>query len=142
MPVDVEEVYELIIEEWNNLTFHKKDSKDGIVRFDAMAGLTGIDDDVCISVQIGDQIMAVDFIFDYINATEEAYQLINKFNQENLCYKAYIRQDGFLVIDYHSPVVTLEQAAKEFTFAMVGLTDDSIMDTLIPLSKLTFSEGE
>ena len=82
----------------------------------------------------------IDFIFDYINATEEAYQMINQFNEMNLFYKAYIRHDGFLVLNYHVPVVTEEQASQEFNFALLGLTEESLISALLPITKLTFQE--
>jgi hypothetical protein len=84
--------------------------------------------------------LATDFIFDYINGTEETYQKINQFNELNLFYKAYIRHDGFLVINYHAPVIDEEQAAQEFNYALLGLAEQSMKKSLLPITKLPFQE--
>ncbi len=138
--MNLERIYERIHDAWSNIKFNVFPTKDGLLRFEASAALEGVGDDILIATIIGDRVLAIDFIFDYINATEEAYQKINQFNELNLFYKAYIRHDGFLVINYHAPVIDEEQAAQEFNYALLGLAEESMKKSLLPITKLTFQE--
>ena len=138
--MNLNSVFERIQDSWSNINFNVYPIKDGILRFEASAALEGVGDDILIASLLGEKVFVIDFIFDYINATEEAYQMINQFNEMNLFYKAYIRHDGFLVLNYHVPVVTEEQASQEFNFALLGLTEESLISALLPITKLTFQE--
>lgn len=138
--MNLNSVFERIQDSWSNINFNVYPIKDGILRFEASAALEGVGNDILIASLLGEKVFVIDFIFDYINATEEAYQMINQFNEMNLFYKAYIRHDGFLVLNYHVPVVTEEQASQEFNFALLGLTEASLISALLPITKLTFKE--
>lgn len=138
--VDTDLIFSKISEKWSMLNFKRHEDKEGILQFEAMAHLEGVDDDICINTIVAETIFAVDFVFDYMNAEEEAFRLINEFNMRNLVYKAFIRNDGFLVINYHSPVINPDQVAQEFTYAMLGFTQDEVRKYLEPLAKLTFKD--
>lgn len=140
MGVDIDLIYEKICEKWNMLRFKRHEDKGGILQLESMAHLEGVDDDICINTIVADTIFAVDFVFDYLNATLVEYNLINEFNMRNLMYKAYIREDGFFVLSYHAPVIDPDQVVQEFTYAMLGLTQEEVRKYLIPIANLTFKE--
>lgn len=138
--MNLENIYQGIKNQWLNLKFEKDEEKDGVLRFQASANLGGVEDDILITIYVTNEIMSIDFIFDYLDSNIDAFKEINEFNERNLFYKAYIRHDNFFVLNYHTPIFHEEQAINEFRLAMLGMTEEIVLKPLISITNKTYKK--
>lgn len=125
--------------DWKKLNFTYKHEKDEI-NVAASLTLNNHDDDIraIINVYIGGG-ATFRAVFDKIEKTSEVLSLVNDFNDDNLFFKAFVRDDGYLELR-HFMVCYDEKIFKdysgEFLSRLAKLADNKILQKL---TKLTHS---
>ena len=72
-------------------------------------------------------------VFDKLEPTEEVLKLVNKFNEEQPFFKAFIREDGFLELSSFFVAYEMnmfKSYASEFLCRIDDLAEDDIIQTL------------
>lgn len=79
-------------------------------------------------------------VLDKIDATEDTLNAINRFNDDNVFFKAFIREDGYLELSSFFvayEIGMLKFYASEFLSRLADLADDEIIQGL---AKLTYTD--
>ena len=123
---------------WKNITFsYKQEGKDEL-KVDAEVELNGFDDNIMLIINGtaggGFWCRAV---FDKIEKTPEALEIVNAFNDGEIFFKAYIREDGYLELDnfficYDEKVYG--EYASEFLIRLADLNENEYMQQLSHLT--------
>lgn len=81
---------------------------------------------------------AIDFVFDKLDKTAQALELIHEFNKQSVWLAAYIRNDGYLVLRYNVMQLSDDDVVDNVSSAFNKLLSDNIKKVLQPLTRLTY----
>lgn len=123
----------------------KQCDKDQVIISTYISSEEHFDDDVSLDINVfkSKQTIFMSFLFDKINPTFEALQLINNFNANQPHSKAYIEEmrsgDNYLNITYlFTSLKSTKLALYNITGAIYDLTLDTTLEDLQPLTNLTY----
>ncbi len=103
--------------------------------------IDGYDDDVFISfVVFKSGSYGVDFVFDKIDRTPQALELLQNFNENSVWLAAFIRDDGYLVLRYNVMQLSDDDVVQNTESVMQKLISPEIREVLTPLTRLTYSK--
>ena len=79
-------------------------------------------------------------VFDKIDITEDVLENVNRFNDDNVFFKAFVREDGYLELSSFFiayEIGMLKVYASEFLSRLADLSDNEIIQGL---AKLTYTD--
>lgn len=121
--------------EWSKITFNYKLESE---KFQITADVTlkGFDQDLLLVID-GYEGGGASFrvVFDKFNDTADLYEKMNKFNDENLFFKAFLRNDGYFELKHFIvmyDVNTYSDYGNEFLHRVLKLNE---FDTLIEITE-------
>ena len=131
---------------WSKLDFQYSMEENGIKAVASNITLNGFDDDIMLIIrgyEGGGFVCRA--VFDKIEKTTEALELLNQFNDNNSFFKAFIREDGYLelcnfFICYD--VKVYKEYGSEFLCRAADLNQDEAMTRLTALTIKEESETE
>ena len=101
--------------------------------------ITGHEDDIEISMSVTTgEIAYLCMAFDYLDKTPEAYDALNNFNATNAMFKAYIHDNGYLVLESNMPIYSEEEFADQATQFMLRGNHFKDNESLKRLTSLTY----
>lgn len=96
------------------------------------------DDDIYLGIHVySSGITTFNFIFDYLQKTSQALDLVNDFNEHVFALKASISEDGGLTICHEAEVVDENILDVVASRVLNNVIDDDTVKYLLPLTKLT-----
>lgn len=123
----------------------KQRDKDQVIISTYISSEEHFDDDVSLDINVfkSKQTIFMSFLFDKINPTFEALQLINSFNANQPHSKAYIEEmrsgDNYLNITYlFTSLKSTKLALYNIIGAIYDVTSDTTLEDLQPLTNLTY----
>ena len=123
----------------------KQRDKDQVIISTYISSEEHFDDDVSLDINVfkSKQTIFMSFLFDKINPTFEALQLINNFNANQPHSKAYIEEmrsgDNYLNITYlFTSLKSTKLALYNIIGAIYDVTSDTTLEDLQPLTNLTY----
>ena len=124
---------------WKSITFSYEQTGKDEIKVNADVNLNAFDDDITLVIKGtaggGFWCRAV---FDKIDKTPEVLDLVNSFNDDEIFFKAYVRDDGYLeltnfFICYDEKVYG--EYASEFLIRLADLDENQYMKQLSALTK-------
>lgn len=106
----------------------------------ATADLTAKDIDDGIFFKVGvsnNDAFYIQFVLDKIEFSSYVCKLIYDYNYHSNWLHCYVREDGYLVVEYAIRYVSLDMLQDNIDFMLSEFTDDDTMKYLKPLSELT-----
>lgn len=124
----------------------KQCDKDQVIISTYISSEEHFDDDVSLDINVfkSKQTIFMSFLFDKINPTFEALQLINNFNANQPHSKAYIEEmssgENYLNITYlFTSLKSTKLALYNIIGAIYDVTSDTTLEDLQPLINLTYN---
>lgn len=123
-----------IEKDWKDLEFEYTSRKDEVQAIAKNIKINNHDDDVQVIITAysggGAEFRAV---FDKIEKTTDILNLLNDFNHNNIFFKAFIRDDGFLELEHF--FICFEEAmfksySGEFLSRLAGLSSNEYLQEL------------
>ena len=114
-----------------------EESKEEI-KFSSNLTLDLIDGDIMLLISVFKSgSVAVSFVLDKIEEKLEVLKLVNEINSNQVWFRASV--DEYLRLEHNVLfAVTEANVAEIIDYCIVHFRDESIMKSLVPLSKLTF----
>ena len=139
-------IYKNLIKLYPNGQMEFKEITKGMVRISALDdSYQYFDDDVILFIDMfnPENAIIVSFIFDKINPTFEALQLINNYNVNQTLSKAYIFEDNseinYLKIEFLFDTIKNDKLALDKIVGVIeNFTSDENLKDLQPLTNLTY----
>jgi hypothetical protein len=123
---------------WSNITFSYSQEDKESIKVTADVTLNGFDDGIMLIINgHTDGATAFRAVFDKLEATPQSLQLLNKFNDENIYFKAYIRDDGYLELVHFCITYdesAYKESASEFLWRVLKLDEYESMKQLSALT--------
>lgn len=139
-------IYKNLVKLYQNGQMEFKEITKGMIRISALDdSYQYFDDDVILFVDMfnPENTIIVSFIFDKINPTFEALQLINNYNVNQTLSKAYIFEDksgiNYLKIEFLFETIENDKLALDKIVGVIeNLTSEETLKDLQPLTNLTY----
>lgn len=139
-------IYKKLVKLYPNGQMEFKEITKGMVRISALDdSYQYFDDDVILFIDMfnPENAIIVSFIFDKINPTFEALQLINNYNVNQTLSKAYIFEDNseinYLKIEFLFDTIKNDKLALDKIVGVIeNFTSDENLKDLQPLTNLTY----
>lgn len=139
-------IYKNLVKLYPNGQMEFKEIEKGLVRISALDdSYQYFDDDVILFIDMfnPENAIIVSFIFDKINPTFEALQLINNYNVNQTLSKAYIFEDksgnNYLKIEFLFDTIKKDKLALDKIVGVIeNFTSDENLKDLQPLTNLTY----
>ena len=123
---------------FKNIEFEYTHDEDGIDASASNVSLNGFDDDIYISFYAFESGSAfATAYFDKIEPSYDAYNLINKFNDDNIHLKAFISEKGFLTFKHvrrRCDEKDFDNFASDFLGEIASLTEDETVCALVAMT--------
>ncbi|MBQ8373980.1 MAG: YbjN domain-containing protein [Clostridia bacterium] len=104
--------------------------------------INGIDDDILAKLTVyQDGLFVLELVFDKLDYSEESLRYLNTFNEDALAVKAYIRNDGYLVLDYTVITLSEDTVIENLRISLNHIVGDKMRDILHALTDLTYSNN-
>ena len=120
----------------DRVTF-KYEIVDDVLDLRASINLQNHSDDIFMKIRIGDGVVYTYLTFDKADATPEMYNLINEYNDNQLYFRAYITEKGYLVLDHLYGLVSpdsIEDIVDDFIMKVGKLSDDESLQRITNLT--------
>ncbi len=113
-----------------------KESKDEL-RAESTINHTDLDDVILLVVTVYQSgSLAIDLVLDKLDETPQAYKLMNQLNSDQAFLRAY--SDEFLFLSHNVLRAQSEDYVIEcIDYVLTHMSDDTVLNSLVPLSKLT-----
>lgn len=139
-------IYKNLVKLYPNGQMQFKEITKGMVRISALDdSYQYFDDDVLLFIDMfnPENTIVVSFIFDKINPTFEALQLINNYNTNQTLSKAYIFEENsginYLKIEFLFETIESDKLALDKIVGVIeNFTSDETLKDLQPLTNLTY----
>ena len=134
-------LYKLLKKEWD-FNIETK-NEDGWLAVTANLTVDGIDDGIFFKVAVSDKdSFYVQFILDKIDFSSYVCKLIYDYNANSNWLHCYVREDGYLVIQYAVRYMSLDVLEKNVSFILNEFVYEENMNYLKPLTELTSTSQE
>lgn len=134
-------LYKLLKKEWD-FTIETK-VEDGWLAVTANLTTEDIDDGIFFKVAVSEKdSFYVQFILDKIEFSPYVCKLIYDYNANSNWLHCYIREDGYLVVQYAVRYMSLDVLADNVTFILNEFVFEENMNYLKPLTELTVASEE
>ena len=139
-------IYKNLVKLYQNGQMEFKEITKGMIRISALDdSYQYFDDDVILFIDMfnPENTIIVSFIFDKINPTFKALQLINNYNVNQTLSKAYIFEDksgiNYLKIEFLFETIENDKLALDKIVGVIeNLTSEETLKNLQPLTNLTY----
>ncbi len=132
--------------EWPNLDFEYLTNGKDKLTITANVTLGDLDDDIRIIIDCnssgGFECRAV---FDKLDKTDEVLYLVNKFNEDKLFFKLFVREDNYLELSHFFICYnekTFKDYATEFLLRLLKLREDEIILRLTSITREELEEDK
>ena len=134
-------LYKLLKKEWEFNVETK--IEDGWLAMTANLTAKGIDDGIFFKVAVSEKdSFYIQFILDKVEFSSYVCKLIYDYNANSNWLHCYVREDGYLVVEYSIRYMSIDMLEKNVGFILNEFIYEENMNYLKPLAELTIASEE
>lgn len=129
-------LYKVLKKEWEFNV--ESETRENWLVFTANLTAKGIDDGIFFKVGVSsDDAFYIQFVLDKIDFSSYVCKLIYDYNANSKWLNCYVREDGYLVVEYAIRYISLDTLENNVSFILNEFVYKENMDYLKPLTELT-----